>query len=328
MDETLKALGGSTPAPSKDIVFFSTPDIAENGAVVPIGITSSIPKTESIAILIEKNPNMLAAVFDIPAGHRSVAVDARQDGPDVERLRAREGRRQVLRGDEGNQGHARRLRRLTPRRARGAAMADPMKIRANLVGDSTEVKVLMNHEMETGQRKDAQGKTIPAWFIQNVTATHERQDGARGAVGTGGGEEPVPVVQVQGRRQGRQGADHLDRQPRRQAHGRGDDRVSRGMRTASMLAHVRCAVVAATALAAVVRAARSPNRRSTRSPSTARRCRTAIPPSCGKRAARRCGRSRAVRSRCRSPRATSASAPASSRARTRSCRATSPTPTA
>jgi sulfur-oxidizing protein SoxZ len=51
-------------------------------------------------------------------------------------------------------------------------MADPMKIRANFVGDSTEVKVLMNHEMETGQRKDAQGQTIPAWFIQNVTATY------------------------------------------------------------------------------------------------------------------------------------------------------------
>jgi sulfur-oxidizing protein SoxZ len=50
-------------------------------------------------------------------------------------------------------------------------MADPMKIRANLVGDSTEVKVLMSHEMETGQRKDAQGKTIPAWHIQDVAAT-------------------------------------------------------------------------------------------------------------------------------------------------------------
>jgi len=46
-----------------------------------------------------------------------------------------------------------------------------MKIRANVAGDATEVKVLMNHEMETGQRKDAQGKTVPAWFIQNVTAT-------------------------------------------------------------------------------------------------------------------------------------------------------------
>ncbi|MFO1413194.1 MAG: thiosulfate oxidation carrier protein SoxY [Burkholderiales bacterium] len=68
LDETMKALGGGTPAQSKDIVFFQTPDIAENGAVVPVGITSNIPKTESIAILIEKNPNMLAATFDIPPG--------------------------------------------------------------------------------------------------------------------------------------------------------------------------------------------------------------------------------------------------------------------
>jgi sulfur-oxidizing protein SoxZ len=51
-------------------------------------------------------------------------------------------------------------------------MADPKKIRATLQGDSTEVKVLMSHEMETGQRKDSQGKVIPAWHIQTVTATH------------------------------------------------------------------------------------------------------------------------------------------------------------
>ncbi len=50
-------------------------------------------------------------------------------------------------------------------------MGEPMKIRASLVGDSTEVKVLMSHEMESGQRKDAQGQTIPAWFIQTVTVT-------------------------------------------------------------------------------------------------------------------------------------------------------------
>jgi sulfur-oxidizing protein SoxY len=68
MDDTMKALGGGTPVPSKAITFVQTPDIAENGAVVPVGITSTIPNTQSIAILIEKNPNMLAAVFDIPAG--------------------------------------------------------------------------------------------------------------------------------------------------------------------------------------------------------------------------------------------------------------------
>ena len=68
MDETLKALGAGAPAQSKDIAFVSTPDIAENGAVVPIGVTSAIPKTDSIAILVEKNPNMLAALFEIPPG--------------------------------------------------------------------------------------------------------------------------------------------------------------------------------------------------------------------------------------------------------------------
>jgi sulfur-oxidizing protein SoxZ len=50
-------------------------------------------------------------------------------------------------------------------------MPDPMKIRAAVNGDVTEVKVLMSHEMETGQRKDAKGQVIPAWFIQNVSAT-------------------------------------------------------------------------------------------------------------------------------------------------------------
>ena len=51
-------------------------------------------------------------------------------------------------------------------------MADPMRIRAQVAGDKATVRVLMSHEMETGQRKDAAGKTVPAWFIQEVTAMH------------------------------------------------------------------------------------------------------------------------------------------------------------
>ncbi len=49
-------------------------------------------------------------------------------------------------------------------------MADPMRIRAQAAGDKATVRVLMAHEMETGQRKDAAGKLIPAWFIQDVSA--------------------------------------------------------------------------------------------------------------------------------------------------------------
>ena len=47
-----------------------------------------------------------------------------------------------------------------------------MKIRASMVGDKVEVKILMTHEMETGQRKDSKGEIVPAHFIQNVTAVH------------------------------------------------------------------------------------------------------------------------------------------------------------
>lgn len=66
--DAVKALGGTQPVESKDIQFLNTPDIAENGAVVPFTILSKIPKTESIALLIEKNPNILAANFAIPEG--------------------------------------------------------------------------------------------------------------------------------------------------------------------------------------------------------------------------------------------------------------------
>ncbi len=50
--------------------------------------------------------------------------------------------------------------------------ASPMKIRANNKDGVTEVKVLMSHEMETGQRKDSAGQLVPAWFITELSATH------------------------------------------------------------------------------------------------------------------------------------------------------------
>ncbi|HEU0203566.1 MAG TPA: thiosulfate oxidation carrier protein SoxY [Burkholderiaceae bacterium] len=67
LPDVMKSLGGTTAAESKDITITS-PDIAENGAVVPVGVTSKIPNTQSVYILVEKNPNALAAGFHIPAG--------------------------------------------------------------------------------------------------------------------------------------------------------------------------------------------------------------------------------------------------------------------
>ena len=64
--DALKALGG-TPANS-DQVTVVAPDIAENGAVVPIGASSKLPNTTDIYLIVEKNPMPLAAAFSIPAG--------------------------------------------------------------------------------------------------------------------------------------------------------------------------------------------------------------------------------------------------------------------
>ncbi len=49
-------------------------------------------------------------------------------------------------------------------------MADPMRIRAQMAGDKATVRVLMSNEMESGQRRDAAGKLVPAWHIQDVEA--------------------------------------------------------------------------------------------------------------------------------------------------------------
>jgi sulfur-oxidizing protein SoxY len=68
LQDVVKAMGGMAASESKDISFVTAPDIAENGAVVPIAVASKIAKTESIAILVEKNPNSLSAAFDIPTG--------------------------------------------------------------------------------------------------------------------------------------------------------------------------------------------------------------------------------------------------------------------
>ena len=67
MADTLKAMGVASPADSKDVQV-TGPDIAENGAVVPVGVSSTLPNVTMVAILIEKNPNALAASFMLPEG--------------------------------------------------------------------------------------------------------------------------------------------------------------------------------------------------------------------------------------------------------------------
>jgi sulfur-oxidizing protein SoxY len=64
MADAAKALGGGAPVESKDITV-TGPDIAENGAVVPVGCSTTLPGVKRMLLLVEKNPSVLAAVFDV-----------------------------------------------------------------------------------------------------------------------------------------------------------------------------------------------------------------------------------------------------------------------
>jgi sulfur-oxidizing protein SoxY len=70
MADLMKALGAGAPAESKDVTI-TGPDIAENGAVVPVGAATSLPGVKRLLLLVEKNPSMLSAMFDV-----TDAVDA------------------------------------------------------------------------------------------------------------------------------------------------------------------------------------------------------------------------------------------------------------
>lgn len=81
-------------------------------------------------------------------------------------------------------------------------MADPMKIRATLQGDVTEVRILMAHDMETGLRKDSDGKTIPAHFIQTVGVTHGGKTVFSAQWGTAIAKNPFLVFKFKGASKG------------------------------------------------------------------------------------------------------------------------------
>jgi sulfur-oxidizing protein SoxY len=70
MAELVKLLGGSTPTESKDVTI-TGPDIAENGAVVPVGLSTALPGVKRLLVLVEKNPSVMSAMFEV-----NDAVDA------------------------------------------------------------------------------------------------------------------------------------------------------------------------------------------------------------------------------------------------------------
>ncbi|HMV55086.1 MAG TPA: thiosulfate oxidation carrier complex protein SoxZ [Rhodocyclaceae bacterium] len=81
-------------------------------------------------------------------------------------------------------------------------MGDPMKIRASMQGDVAEIRVLVNHAMETGQRKDSAGNLVPAHFIKHLTATVGDKLVVDAQIGTAISRNPVFAFKVKGAKAG------------------------------------------------------------------------------------------------------------------------------
>ena len=81
-------------------------------------------------------------------------------------------------------------------------MSDPMRIRAQIQGSGAVVRVLMSHDMETGLRKDADGKTVPAWYITEVTATLNGRTVMTAHWGTAIAKNPFTQFTIKGAKAG------------------------------------------------------------------------------------------------------------------------------
>ncbi|MCP4636974.1 MAG: thiosulfate oxidation carrier protein SoxY [Methyloversatilis sp.] len=190
LDEALKALGADKAAATRDIQI-TAPDVAEDGSVVPLAVQSGLAGTEALSILVEKNRTQLIARFTLPEGTQANINT---------RIKMSEGSRVlgVAHTKAGVFSAAREVKVTQggcgpgdpSGRAPEGAAPQPTRIRATVTGGETEVKVLMSHDMETGQRRDAAGALVPAHYITDVRITHNGRDVLVAQFGTGVSRNP------------------------------------------------------------------------------------------------------------------------------------------
>ena len=136
-------------------------------AVVPLGAATTIAGAKRVLLLVEKNPNALAGAFDV-SDNVEANFATRVKMGQTSNVYA------VVVTADNKAFFAQKEVKVTLAAAadKETNMADPMRVRAQAQGSNAVVRVLMAHEMETGQRRDSAGKVIPAWHITEVTAQH------------------------------------------------------------------------------------------------------------------------------------------------------------
>jgi sulfur-oxidizing protein SoxY len=196
--DALQALGMGSAVQSRDILI-GAPDDSENGALVPVQITSRIPGTRSIAIFVDRNPWPHIARFEFAQDTLPyVALRLRVAETSPVRVVVRAGDAyyvatkdvKVVAGGCGGPGAAEEAPVLT--------RAEPIKIRARLERGVVDLRALVTHPMENGLRMDPAGRSIANHFIQNLDVRLNGKTVLEAEIGRSVSTNPLFAFRIQG----------------------------------------------------------------------------------------------------------------------------------
>ena len=185
-----------------DAIDITAPSHAENGAIVQVAVHSHIPNTESIAILVEKNPTALLAntMFNHGAESSIVTRIKMAETSDIKVI-VKAGNRyftaskKVIVLENGCGGIS----------STNEQFKSSIKIRAKQLKNKAlknknlvQIKAIITHPMHTGRGKDETGQLIPAHFIQHITITHLNQPAVTMQLGTGISKNPYLTFHLAG----------------------------------------------------------------------------------------------------------------------------------
>ncbi len=201
MADLVQALGIATPQPSAD-VSLQAPELSEDGSVVPVSFGCALPGVQRLLLCVDKNPTLLAAMFELRGGaEASFATRLKMQQTSPVQVLA------VL--ADGRVLSASREVRVTLGGCVGAGDIvtserpdQPTLIRVQPGAGGAVVRALMKHDMESGQRKDGSGRTVPAWHIQEVVARVNGEPAWQAQWGTAVSRNPFVQFTLKGVKSG------------------------------------------------------------------------------------------------------------------------------
>lgn len=166
LQQAAEGLAMGNEQPSNDITLVA-PDRAENGAVVQVEMLSNIPNTEAMALFVAENPTPLITNLMFTPGTQARVVT---------RIKMAQTSQVKVVAKVGNQYFTHSKQVVVLEDGCGGSDTDAkfessMKMRAKLVNDIAEVKLIIVHPMTTGRAKNSAGQLLPAHFIQTIDAT-------------------------------------------------------------------------------------------------------------------------------------------------------------